>query len=202
MTVSVFRQCRGVSGGLTRQNKENHFLNLLITSPIFLNIFILETTKWVLYLQNATYSAVSRFFLTYWTFMQFGPADWHFLQNVFECMKSVWPFIKISDWIGPFCATPSIYWYIVMGEEGEGVSLYFVLLPLFLIFLVCPHPISPRNRRSHNLIMIELVQSFVIFFDTILERKFVMGGGLAFKTSLGGYLRKRCHTKFKNCDTL
>ncbi len=31
-------------------------------------------------------------------FMQFGPTDWPFLPNVFECMKSVWPFIKISDW--------------------------------------------------------------------------------------------------------
>ncbi len=31
-------------------------------------------------------------------FMQFGPADWPFLPHAFECMKSVWPFIKISDW--------------------------------------------------------------------------------------------------------
>ncbi len=30
--------------------------------------------------------------------MQFGPADWSFLPNMFERMKSVLPFIKISDW--------------------------------------------------------------------------------------------------------
>ncbi len=32
-------------------------------------------------------------------FMQFGSADWPFLPNAFECMKSVWPYIKISDWL-------------------------------------------------------------------------------------------------------
>ncbi len=31
-------------------------------------------------------------------FMQFDPVDWPFLPNTFECIKSVWPFIKISDW--------------------------------------------------------------------------------------------------------
>ncbi len=30
--------------------------------------------------------------------MQFCPADWPFLPNAFEYMKSVWPFTKISDW--------------------------------------------------------------------------------------------------------
>ncbi len=29
--------------------------------------------------------------------MQFGLADGPFLPNEFECMKTVWPFIKISD---------------------------------------------------------------------------------------------------------
>ncbi len=30
--------------------------------------------------------------------MQFGPADWSFLPNEFECIQTVWPFIKMSDW--------------------------------------------------------------------------------------------------------
>ncbi len=38
------------------------------------------------------------FFLLIEQFMQFGPVDWPFSPNVFECMKSVWPFMKISDW--------------------------------------------------------------------------------------------------------
>ncbi len=38
------------------------------------------------------------FFLLIGQFMQFDPADWPFLPNAFECMKSVWSFIKISDW--------------------------------------------------------------------------------------------------------
>ncbi len=30
--------------------------------------------------------------------MQFGLADQLFLPNAFECIKSIWPFIKISGW--------------------------------------------------------------------------------------------------------
>ncbi len=30
--------------------------------------------------------------------MQFGPADWPFLPNEFECIQTVWLFIKMSDW--------------------------------------------------------------------------------------------------------
>ncbi len=30
--------------------------------------------------------------------MHLRPANWLFLPNAFECMKPLWPFIKISDW--------------------------------------------------------------------------------------------------------
>ncbi len=31
--------------------------------------------------------------------MQFGPADWPFLPNEFECIQTVWLFIRMSDWL-------------------------------------------------------------------------------------------------------
>ncbi len=30
--------------------------------------------------------------------MQFGSADWSFLPIEFECVQTVWLFIKMSDW--------------------------------------------------------------------------------------------------------
>ncbi len=39
------------------------------------------------------------FFLHIEQFRQFDPADLPFSPNAFECMKSVLPSIKISDWI-------------------------------------------------------------------------------------------------------
>ncbi len=40
MTFSVFCQYRGVSSGLTRQNKESHFFYFLVISPIFFSISV------------------------------------------------------------------------------------------------------------------------------------------------------------------
>ncbi len=48
--------------------------------------------------------------------MQFGPADWPFLPNEFECVQ----FGSSSKCqIGPFCATPSIWVARKVGTLGS-----------------------------------------------------------------------------------
>ncbi len=91
------------------------------------------------------------FFLFIETFIiQFCPADWPFQTNEFEPMKTVWPFVKISD--RPFLRNTVVLPYIINPPDIDNspANIFFCSnrFEFYRSHRGLPHPLALHSGIS------------------------------------------------------
>ncbi len=137
----------GVSGGLTSQNKDNHFCNLLIILSIFLIISVSRNNQMDLYLRNATYTYIR----THDTGRSFEPIIMKFTR-----------FVRVHSLVNPIVFgnnrpnrsadigenVPPIP---VFGFKSEGIGVFEE--KTYKLYSVTQHP--PHKKKLYSLLSVD-----------------------------------------------